>query len=874
MTGTGTNTVEIIASTLLQVGSRVLEVSKDCAITRVWDRNQNIPELRNIQNEVIVKTNCGVLNKCLEDGISCTTEHLVTSGEMTAKYNLRFVPIHPTPGCLFIVIEYVSSGDAAPIPEQYWEMALDAAGDGRWNVFVPEKRISFSDKWHSIFGYSKEKLFDIDQWVALIHPDDIESVQRTREEYFQGKTRFYHSEFRLLCENGNYKWVLSRGIVMARTEDGTPIRFSGTHTDINDRKIAEERYFAAAQMLSKLINNLQEGLLLIDENRKIIYANQMFCDLYDMQETSDKLIGKSSDSVINIVKERYTNPGHFYNSTLDVLNKRKFVMNDEWEMISGKVISRDFIPLHLGSDSKGGIWKTRDITAQKNVQKQLDELRNFYEQTLNSIGADIVVYDSQQRYLFINPTAIKNPELRQWMIGKTDEDYCKARNKSLDLVERRRKVFEKARDEKREIEWEETLVNKEGQTEYHLRYMYPVFDGNGNHLYGIGYGFNITDRIKAEQQLKTSMDTFASAFNESGIGMALVSTEGKWLDANAVLCTMTGYSKEELLNITLADITHPDDLDTDMPLVRKMLKGEISSYNIEKRYISRHNTIVQVLLTVSLVRDNEGEPKFYIAQVVDITRKKEMEWALNKKNADLEVTRENLLNKINQLEDLSHIIAHNLRGPAGSIKVVAETMLEHYKNDGEQQNEHTNPFTEEEAMLLIHEGSTSLMESLKTLMQITEIKLNKEIPRDNCNLTNVINDICNQMQSVIFEKKAIIHKNLDITLISYPKAYLENILYNLISNSLKYTRNGVQPVITITTTSKDGRVQLIIKDNGLGIDMKKYGHKVFRLNEIFHAGFDSKGVGLYITKTQVESFGGTITLESAPDEGCEFTVTL
>jgi signal transduction histidine kinase len=159
-------------------------------------------------------------------------------------------------------------------------------------------------------------------------------------------------------------------------------------------------------------------------------------------------------------------------------------------------------------------------------------------------------------------------------------------------------------------------------------------------------------------------------------------------------------------------------------------------------------------------------------------------------------------------------------------------------------------------------------------MQITEIKLNKEIPHDECDIATMINEICTQLQSAIYEKQAILRRHYDVTTISYPRAYLENILYNLISNALKYTRDGIRPEIFITTRMNNERVQLIVKDNGLGIDTDKYADKLFKLNGVFHTGFESKGVGLYITKTQVESFGGSIELKSKPNQGCEFIVTL
>jgi PAS domain S-box-containing protein len=873
MTNIQPNNLENIVSTLLHVGSRVLELDGNHHILKIWNRDEDERYLKDINNEAIVSSHTNCIDKCLSESKRITTPHSIITGNTIASYTLRLLPIHPEEDKIFLVIEHISSVDAEQVTEDFWKLALDAAGDGMWDVIVPDQRISFSEKWHHTFGYNREEIGDIPTWISLIHPDDIAAVQQSRISYFEGNERHYHSEFRFKCGDGNYRWVLSRGVITARDEYGSPQRFTGTHTDINERKLAEEKYFATAQMLSKLINNLHEGILLTDENNKIIYANQMFCDIYNITETPESLLGMDLVHSIEMRKRFYTDPDTFYERTVAIVNKKQIVLNEEWQMTSGRTLSRDFVPLLFGADNKGGIWKFRDVTTQKNTRQQLADLRNFYEKVLNSIGADIVVYDNKYRYLFINPMAIKNEELRQWLIGKTDEDYCNLRNKPAKIAADRKAIIDRSREEKREIEWEDVVINRQGELEYHLRYMYPVFDKEGNHKYGIGYGLNITDRVRAQQELRTSMDMFASAFNESGIGMALLNTEGKWLDVNAVLCEMTGYSKEELQDITIRDITHPDDADTDLPLVRKMLKGETNSYRIEKRYISRTNKIVQILLTVSLVRDNKGDPKFFIAQVVDITEKKDMLLELNKNNAELEITKQNLTTKINQLEDLSHIIAHNLRGPAGSIKMLAETLLTLQKNAGDPSAPKL-PFSEEEAALLIHEGSISLMDSLSTLMQITEIKLNKEIPRDDCDITVIINEICNQLQSTIFEKKAVIINELKVVNIRYPRIYLENILYNLISNALKYHRPGIRPEIQINTELIGERIQLTIKDNGLGIDMERYGHKIFRLNEIFHAGYDSKGIGLYITKTQVESFGGSISLKSKPNEGCEFTVTL
>jgi signal transduction histidine kinase len=167
-----------------------------------------------------------------------------------------------------------------------------------------------------------------------------------------------------------------------------------------------------------------------------------------------------------------------------------------------------------------------------------------------------------------------------------------------------------------------------------------------------------------------------------------------------------------------------------------------------------------------------------------------------------------------------------------------------------------------------------LLDSLATLIEVTEIKLNKEIPFNDCDIVAIINDIIGQLHSNIYEKSAIIKLDIQVGPVSYPKIYLENIFYNLISNSLKYTSKNTAPEILITTERKDDRICIRVKDNGLGIDLKRYKDRLFKLNQVFHEGYDSKGIGLYITKTQVESLGGTIEVTSVQNEGCEFIVTL
>lgn len=117
-------------------------------------------------------------------------------------------------------------------------------------------------------------------------------------------------------------------------------------------------------------------------------------------------------------------------------------------------------------------------------------------------------------------------------------------------------------------------------------------------------------------------EIFKNAFQYSAIGMALVSLEGKWLKVNPKVCEIVGYPEEELLQLTFQDITHPDDLDLDLKYVQQMVKGKIETYGMEKRYFHKNGKIVWVLLSVSIARDINKTPLFFISQIKDITERK------------------------------------------------------------------------------------------------------------------------------------------------------------------------------------------------------------------------------------------------------------
>ena len=142
---------------------------------------------------------------------------------------------------------------------------------------------------------------------------------------------------------------------------------------------------------------------------------------------------------------------------------------------------------------------------------------------------------------------------------------------------------------------------------------------------------DIAERKQTEEALRESEERFSNAFEFAPIGKALVSLDGRWLKVNQALCTLIGYSKEEMISKTFQEITHPEDLETDLSYVNQMLAGQIVSYQMEKRYIHKSGDIVWVLLSVSLVKERDGKPLYFISQIQNITQRKNAEQEISRR---------------------------------------------------------------------------------------------------------------------------------------------------------------------------------------------------------------------------------------------------
>jgi len=214
-----------------------------------------------------------------------------------------------------------------------------------------------------------------------------------------------------------------------------------------------------------------------------------------------------------------------------------------------------------------------------------------------------------------------------------------------------------------------------------------------------------------------------------------------------------------------------------------------------------------------------------------------------------------------QLDDFAHLTSHNIRSPAINIfslisLINEKSTIEDYKFIFEK----------------LSQVSKNLNETLNELIEVLHVKKNSDIERQLIQFETLFEKVVQSLQGDIILNNAEITSNFKIAEIEYPKAYLESVFYNLLSNSIKY-RSSERPLkVHVETDYVKGKIQLTVSDNGMGIDLKKYGHLVFGLRKVFHKNQNAKGIGLFMTKTQIEALGGQILVESEVDKGTTFKV--
>ncbi|MCW2120556.1 PAS domain S-box protein [Flavobacterium sp. 7A] len=512
----------------------------------------------------------------------------------------------------------------------------------------------------------------------------------------------------------------------------------------------------------------------------------------------------------------------------------------------------------------------------------------------------------------------------------------------------------------------------------------------------IGIFQDITEQKTIEDKLRISEEAFRGNFEHGAIGMALLDENRGWLKVNKKLCDILGYSAEELMLLSLEQITHPDDSASDLYLLKELIQEKRDNYTLEKRYIHKDGRLIHAISAVSTVKNKDHKIQYFVAQIVDITIAKNFEIQLAKTisnsqaildaNTQVAIIGTDLDGKINlfnkgaeqmlgytanevigkyepkafhkeeelkdfysektnesdstldekdpfskkikidlhetnewtyikkdkttltvllsvtsiihegnitgylgvaaditetknaaretaelleiaqsqndRLKNFAYIVSHNLRSHSGGISSLIELM------------ESESPsFARTEIFEYLKKSSENLSETIKHLTEVVQINLSdktklKSIPLKLV-IDNNINSLMLQAKNANITIINTIEENINVSAIP---AYLDSIVMNFITNAIKYCSPERDSFLEIKSEKNKNYVILKFIDNGLGINLEKHGPKLFGMYKTFHNHSDSQGIGLFISKNQIEAMNGKIEVESETNVGTTFKI--
>ena len=438
--------------------------------------------------------------------------------------------------------------------------------------------------------------------LGVIHPDDRAAVHAA----MVACTRDGRPAVTLTCRHrhADGSWRTLECVATNRLADPASGGVIVTSRDITARVQAEER-------LRALTEAATDAIIASDADGRILSWNPAAARLFGY--TAEEAIGQP---LTLLMPERYW-AAHARGLRRLAEGGEERALGRTLELVGRRKDGSEF-PIELSLSS----WTTGE--------------RRFYSGIIRDVTERMALRASEERLR----TVVDNAPLMLFAIDR-DGIIQLAEGKGLERRGRTpgdyvgRSLFEMHADHpaildgaRRALAGETaSTMSDQAGVAFETRYV-PLCDASGAVTGAIGVSTDVTERVRAEAALRQSEDRYRQVQEHAPIGLALVAPDGSWLRVNPALCTLVGYGEDELLARTFQDITHPDDLDADLAYVQQVLAGEITTYQMEKRYMRKDGALVWVLLSVSLVRDEAGQPLYFISQIQDIDARKRAEEAL------------------------------------------------------------------------------------------------------------------------------------------------------------------------------------------------------------------------------------------------------
>ena len=357
-------------------------------------------------------------------------------------------------------------------------------------------------------------------------------------------------------------------------------------------------------------------------------------------------------------------------------------------------------------------------------------------------------------------------------------------------------------------------------------------------------------------------------FERQIVGMAITSPEKGWLQTNARLQQMLGYSGAELAGTTWAEITHPEDLDLDLSHFQRVLSGEMDEYAITKRFLRRDGSVLHCEISIGCVRKYDGSVDYFLALLEDITERRRAEEEIELLHQSLEErVRERtaqLEAAVREQESFSYSVSHDLRSPLRHINSYLSILQEEFSDSFPREARY---FLERACA-----GSVKMGKLIDDLLELSRVS-RSPLTKGRVDLSALARGSVTMLRETDPRREAEIEIAPDLCVMG-DKLLLGLVLENLLGNAWKYSSRQPLARIVFGTVESGGERAFFVQDNGAGFDMA-YRDKLFGPFQRLHGEeYDGTGIGLATVKRIMERHGGAVWAEGEVGAGATFYFTL
>ncbi|MDR6563467.1 MULTISPECIES: PAS domain-containing sensor histidine kinase [unclassified Arcicella] len=604
-----------------------------------------------------------------------------------------------------------------------------------------------------------------------------------------------------------------------------------------------------------ILNEVPYAVLLEDNQRKLQFVNPSFCKLFSIPLLPEQMVGFDCAVAAESSAQLFKDSQAFLERVTEILEKKEPVRQELLELVDGRFFLRDYLPIINNNLFEGQVWIYYDYTEAYSSEIGKNKLKKFYENILLNIPADIVVFDKEHRYLFVNKKAIQNQEIREWIIGKDDFEYVKYRGKDISIAQKRRALFNHVINNRASSEIIEETITPLGTTQYNLRRIHPFYTDDNELDLIVGYGIDITSIKNAEELINRREKNLAQITEILNIAVIVIDKSFNVTYANSSFDTTFGYIDGEIIGKKIDEIKIANFSSIRDEILFSQKKDDYQfktkEFQFKDKYGSKKYLSVYCIPSYTI----DTNEIFYAIFFSDVT---DQHLAFDELQKIVEKEK-----RLNELKSgFVNIVSHEMRTPLSVIQSSAqiiEMLSENDNLDKEAINFHTTRIVSEVV------GMETLMDELLLISKIESGKVDfKPFPQDLENFVRV----------VIHEKYAQLADDRQIKVIvkgekqqvAFDRMMMNHILSNIIGNAFKYSEGKQAPIIQLHY--RNNAVSVMVVDSGIGIPEKDLQNLFKAFSRASNVdGVKGTGLGLHVVKFFVDFHNAKISCRSQVNKG-------